>query len=123
MTPGSPRAAPRRSERRPSSSSWPDRRGRAAARRTALAPASPNPFNPSTELRFTVARQGRVSLRIFDERGRLVRDLVGETLAAGEHVANWDGRDGGGRAAASGVYVAELRTSDARELRKLTLVK
>jgi cytochrome c553 len=91
--------------------------------RTALAPAAPNPFNPSTELRFTVARQGRVSLRIFDERGRLVRDLVAGTLAAGEHVATWDGRDGEGRATASGVYMAELRTSDARELRKMTLLK
>lgn len=95
----------------------------APAWRTALAQAAPNPFNPATELRFTVAGAGRVTLRIYDQRGRLVRSLVDEPLPAGEHRAAWDGRDGAGRLAAAGVYLAELRAGAERQMRKLSLVK
>lgn len=90
---------------------------------TSLAPAAPNPFNPSTRLAFTLARAGRVSLKVFDERGRVVRTLVSGALSAGEHVETWDGRDDSGRSLASGVYFAELQTAEARELTKMTLVK
>lgn len=93
------------------------------ALRTLLAAAAPNPFNPATELKFTLATAGRASLRIYDQRGRLVRTLVDEALAPGAHRATWDGRDGAGRTAAAGVYLAELRAGEVRQMRKLTLVK
>lgn len=91
--------------------------------RTSLAPAAPNPFNPASVLKFTVASEGLVSLRIYDQRGRLVRRLVEAALPAGEHSAVWDGRDGAGRLAAAGLYLAELRADGQRLRQKLSLVK
>ena len=69
---------------------------------------APNPFNPSTRLRFALEREGTVALAVYDARGRLVRDLGAHTLAAGEHAVAWNGRDETGRAAASGVYYVRL---------------
>ncbi len=91
--------------------------------RTALALATPNPFNPTTQLRFTVATAGQVRLRIYDQRGRLVRNLVDAQLAEGEHIAAWNGRDQTGRMVAAGVYLAELRAGGQRQLQKLSLVR
>ncbi|MDD5720807.1 MAG: FlgD immunoglobulin-like domain containing protein [Candidatus Krumholzibacteria bacterium] len=91
--------------------------------RTSLARAVPNPFNPTTVLRFTLAKDGPITLRIYDQRGRLVRRLVDERFVAGEHTAAWDGRDGEGRTLAAGVYLVELRAGVVRQMQKLTLVK
>ena len=70
--------------------------------------ARPNPFNPRTSIAYATAAAGPVRLRILDPRGRLVRTLVDDAVAAGDHQITWDGRDDRGRDAASGVYVLEL---------------
>ncbi|MFN2369699.1 MAG: M14 family zinc carboxypeptidase, partial [Candidatus Krumholzibacteriia bacterium] len=90
----------------------------------ALAVAAwPNPFNPATTVSFAVPREGPVDLRIYDLRGRLVRNLTAERFAAGVHRRTWDGRDDGGAAAGSGVYFALVRTVDGQAVAKLMLVK
>jgi len=73
-----------------------------------LLPNAPNPFNPATELRFALERDGAVRLAVYDARGRLVRDFGNRAYAAGAHAVSWDGRDDAGRAAASGVYYVRL---------------
>jgi hypothetical protein len=73
-----------------------------------LLPNTPNPFNPSTVLRFSLARDADVDLTVYDVRGRLVRDLGTRSWTAGEHDVVWDGRDGRGRSLASGVYQVRL---------------
>ncbi|MCK5734364.1 MAG: M6 family metalloprotease domain-containing protein, partial [Candidatus Latescibacteria bacterium] len=74
-----------------------------------LALATPNPFNPSTNLSYRVPSGARsVRLDVFDERGRLVRTLVSVHPGAGWQSVRWDGRDGAGRMVASGSYVARL---------------
>jgi hypothetical protein len=89
----------------------------------ALEAPTPNPFNPSTELRFRLDDAGPAQLSIYDLRGRLVRELVAETRAAGTYTATWDGTDASGRSVASGAYVAELRSGSKRAVQKLQLVK
>jgi subtilisin family serine protease len=69
-----------------------------------LAPNVPNPFNPSTRIRFRLAADGPVRVVVFDLRGAQVRELVARDLHAGWHAALWDGRDDRGRQVASGVY-------------------
>ncbi len=92
--------------------------------RFALQPAQPNPFNPSTRLTFTLPAAGAARLRVYDLGGRLVRTLVDESsLAAGSHVATWDGRDDGGRAAAAGIYVGRLDANGQTASRRMVLVK
>jgi hypothetical protein len=84
---------------------------------------SPNPFNPTTTIRFDIARAGRVTLRVYDVSGRLVRTIIDENLPAGHHKAVWDGRDRGGQEAASGVYFCRLTAGDFVKARKMTLLK
>jgi len=88
-----------------------------------LAPAFPNPFNPSTNVKFAVPRPARVVVRVYDPAGRLVRTLVAADLPAAEHVVVWDGRDQAGRTAASGTYYCRMTTEGFSAVRKLTLVK
>jgi len=83
----------------------------------------PNPFNPSTEVRFQLQRPGRVRVAVYDMTGRLVRDLVDEDLVGGPHHRVWDGRDRGGRPVPSGAYYLRLETPDATDHRKMMLLK
>ena len=90
---------------------------------TTLHPPVPSPFNPRTEVRFDLARAGTVTLEVLDVRGRRVRTLIEGRLDAGRHAPVWDGTDDGGRAAASGVYLFRLRTTDGNQVRRAVLVR
>jgi hypothetical protein len=90
---------------------------------TRLYQNTPNPFNPVTLIRFSTARAGPISLRIYDERGRLVRTLISGQLPAGAHEVVWDGRDEAGRTVASGNYYYRLRTADRTLRQKMMLIR
>jgi len=94
-----------------------------AASAVLLHPGAPNPFNPTTTLRYELARSARATLRVYDVHGRLVRTLVSATLPAGAHRATWDGRDEGGARVASGVYLARLETPHGAQTRRLVLLR
>ena len=86
--------------------------------------AGPNPFNPRVTLSCSLARDARVRLQVLDARGRLVRTIADGALPAGDHRWAWDGRDAGGRACPTGVYLARLTVDGgASATRKLSLVK
>ncbi|MFN0149621.1 MAG: FlgD immunoglobulin-like domain containing protein [bacterium] len=76
-----------------------------------LEPARPNPFNPSTQIAFTVDASAAVELRIYDSSGALVRTLVDEPQTAGNHAVEWNGADDAGRQVASGTYFYQLRVN------------
>lgn len=90
---------------------------------TRLVGVSPNPFNPSTRVDFSLASPGRVKLTIFDVAGRRVRTLLDEHRAAGHHDLEWNGRDDSGRRLASGVYFYRLEAGDFRAADKLVMVQ
>ncbi len=92
-------------------------------RTTALAGATPNPFNPKTSISFDLAAAGHVRLEIYDLRGALVRTLLGADLAAGRHEIPWDGRDAAGRAVSSGTYLAHFAADGVQQTQKLMLVR
>jgi len=85
--------------------------------------ASPNPFNPVTEIRFGLTRASDVHLDIYNLRGARVVRLVNDAMQAGHHVVPWTGVDGAGRKVASGVYFARLVAGDITFNQKLMLVK
>lgn len=91
--------------------------------RLLLAPATPNPFNPRTMIRYSLPRTGRVALVIYDLQGRRVRSLVDKVEAAGEQSVVWDGQDDEGQAVASGGYVARLVTDQGTRASKLMLIR
>ncbi len=83
----------------------------------------PNPFNPVCTIRYEIPVAGRVSLRIFDVKGSVVRVLVDEWKAAGEYTEVWNGIGDSGRKLASGVYFYELEAGDFKSARKMVLLK
>jgi hypothetical protein len=85
--------------------------------------AVPNPFGPETSLHFSLPRDGRVDLKIYDVAGRLVRTLASGSRPAGDNAVRWSGKDDSGRAVASGTYFARLVFDDKVEIRTLTLVR
>ena len=71
----------------------------------------PNPFNPSTTIRFSVPQDlanKPVKLQIFNARGQLIRTLVAENKTAGNHTILWDGRNAAGKIVSSGIFYSKL---------------
>jgi hypothetical protein len=88
------------------------------------ASAYPNPFKPTTRIRFEIpAPGGDVSVRIFNIAGRLVRDLGRDELPAGVYELEWDGRDGRGEQVAAGVYFYSITTPTDAVERKVVLLR
>jgi hypothetical protein len=83
----------------------------------------PNPFNPSTSIEFSLPARERVSLKVFDVSGRLVRTLVDGPLPDGNHRYTWDGNNERGSSVASGVYFYILRSESIRQSRKAVLLR
>jgi len=84
----------------------------------------PNPFNPTTVIRYDVpAGGGMVSLNVYDVAGRLVRTLIDGRQAAGVREVTWDGRDQSGRTVSSGVYFYRLVAGEYVQTRKMVLIK
>jgi Galactose oxidase, central domain/FlgD Ig-like domain len=88
-----------------------------------LHPNHPNPFNPSTTIRFEIASRGRAILRVYDVRGALVRTLFDETREAGPGSMMWDGHDDRGVVVSSGVYFYRLDAGGDSRTRKMVLLK
>lgn len=76
--------------------------------------AGPNPGSSQTSIRFALRSPGQVQLALYDVAGRLVRELFGGPLPAGDHSLTWDGRTADGHAAAPGVYFAHLSTPEGK---------
>ncbi|HEX6792048.1 MAG TPA: M14 family zinc carboxypeptidase [Candidatus Krumholzibacteria bacterium] len=89
----------------------------------------PNPFNPTTQIPFTVggaagSRAVKTDLAIYDVTGAHVATLVNEARAPGTYVSRWSGIDDDGRPVASGVYFARLRVEGAEpRVTRLVLLK
>jgi hypothetical protein len=90
---------------------------------TRLLPNRPNPFNPATEIHFTLARTERVRIAVYDVTGRLVAGLEDGAREAGAHHVTWNGRDDAGRPVPSGAYYVRLETLRGRDTRKIMLLK
>lgn len=97
--------------------------GGGAARVTALLQNSPNPFNPSTEIAFTLARPGRVSIAVYDVGGRRVASLKDGEAEAGSFRLVWDGRDESGQDVAAGTYFVRMLGADSHFERKMILLR
>ena len=84
----------------------------------------PNPFNPETTIPYDLSSEAIVSLTIYNIAGQVVRKLVdGESLAAGQYQAVWDGRSESGASVASGMYFYLLHAGDYVAKRKMVLLR
>ena len=83
----------------------------------------PNPFNPATQVTYTLAEPGQVRVRIYRLDGKCVRTLVDAPGTAGEHRVRWDGRGDQGQTLASGPYLMRLESAGGVDTAKLLLLK
>ncbi len=84
----------------------------------------PNPFNPTTTIRYGLPQAARVTITIFNLLGEEVTTLLeDEQKAAGYHLALWNGRNQAGKPASSGVYLYRIQAGSFTQTRKLALVK
>ncbi len=83
----------------------------------------PNPFNPSTTIRYDLPENTRVVLRIYNVLGQVVRTLVNENQTAGVKSQVWDGRDDLDNPVSSGVYLYGIEASAFKQAKKLLLLK
>jgi hypothetical protein len=88
-----------------------------------LARAAPNPMREAATLHFGLPVAARVSLAIYDQQGRLVRTVLAGVLPAGEQSVQWDGRDGTGQLAPSGLYFARLEVEGHSLTRRLAVLR
>lgn len=94
-----------------------------AAARVTLNQNHPNPFNPATEISFSLREPGQVELSVHDIGGRVVASVFSGVLGEGRHSLSWDGQNDDGRKAASGVYFYRVASGQFSETRKMTLLK
>ncbi len=85
--------------------------------------AYPNPFNPTTTIRFNISEAGNINLTIFDLMGREVRTLVQGFTNTGSQSVIWDGKDNNGGLLSSGVYIYRLESKKQQVSKKLILLK
>ncbi|HEY6191243.1 MAG TPA: FlgD immunoglobulin-like domain containing protein [Bacteroidota bacterium] len=92
-----------------------------------LGRAYPNPFNPITQFRYSLAADARVSIRVYNILGEEVAKLVEGSLPAGAYEAEWTGTSGDGPPASSGVYFIRMNASSAQssftEVQKVLLIR
>lgn len=94
-----------------------------AAANAVFLPAAPNPFTGTARIAFALRARARVTLRVYDVRGAMIRVLLDEERDLGRHQAIWDGRDAAGRAQPAGVYFYRLLSGGAASTRKVLLVR
>jgi hypothetical protein len=84
----------------------------------------PNPFNPTTNIRFTIPTSAAVYLAVYDIHGRLVKNLIDlEQYNSGVHMIAWDGTNNYGQRVSSGTYFYRLQAGDFAESKRMMLVK
>ncbi len=95
-----------------------------APRKLIALTASPNPFNPLVRIVYTLPRDGRVTVKIKDAAGRLVKTLDERYASVGiEHTIDWDGTPQSGNRTISGVYFVRVVTGYEIATAKIVLVK
>ena len=88
-----------------------------------LAQNYPNPFNPETYIKYTIPKEGDVTINIYDVRGRLVRKLVDEHKPAGYYQVTWDARNDDGVSVSNGIYLVCMKSRTFTSIKKMTLLK
>jgi hypothetical protein len=83
----------------------------------------PNPFNPTTTIRYDIPEQAMVNISIYNILGQRVRELVDTEHTPGYYRIVWDGTNGYGRAVSSGMYIYRITAGEYSSVKRLLLIK
>ena len=84
-----------------------------------LQPAYPNPFNPSTTIRYSIPETGAVLMKVYDLSGREVSTLMDQVMPAGYHSLSWNPQN----TAAAGIYIVQVINGKEVLNQKITYLK
>lgn len=88
-----------------------------------LGSASPNPANPSTEIRYSIGQPGQVTLKVYNTLGQVVRTLVDEVQVPSTYTVRWDGRDDSGIEVSSGIYLYRIVAGEYSQTKRMILLR
>ena len=91
--------------------------------KTSLLGNYPNPFNPVTNIAFSVKEAGKVTLEVYNLRGQLVKRLISGVVESGDQVVTWNGTNDSGKTVASGVYFYKMKAPNFTSTKKMILMK
>ncbi len=83
----------------------------------------PNPFNPSTTIKFVIGKPGNTIITVYNSLGKEITTLVNEYLPSGKQAITWDGKDNNGNTVSSGVYFIQMTAGSYRKTIKAVLLK
>ena len=78
----------------------------------------PNPFNPSTKIKFSLKNDGMTTLKIYNSVGEVIATLLNDYKSAGEYVFDYDAGN-----LSSGVYFYQINSGSYTEIKKMILIK
>ncbi len=90
---------------------------------TTLYQNHPNPFNPTTNIRFSTTKAGNISINIYNIKGEKIKTLVNGAYPIGEHNVVWNGKDNNGKTVSSGVYFYHMLSKEYSSTKKMILMK
>tara|TARA_Y100001970_G_scaffold278639_1_gene384616 strand:- start:303 stop:1115 length:813 start_codon:yes stop_codon:yes gene_type:complete len=83
----------------------------------------PNPFNPSTEIRFDLPEEGHVELSVFNMQGQKVKTLESSKMTPGYHAIVWNGTNDTGSRVSTGMYFYSIQTNKFKAVKKMLFLK
>lgn len=83
----------------------------------------PNPFNPATTIEYQIPKTAKVSVRIYNISGQLVKEIFNETQDKGVHRVTWDGTSRNNQHVASGIYIYTVKSDDLILSKKMILLR
>ncbi len=81
----------------------------------------PNPFNPETEIKYGIAKAGKVVIKIYNVKGEMIKTLVNEFKTPGNYTIKWNGFNEVGKRVTSGVYLYQMVADNFRSVKKMVL--
>ncbi len=94
-----------------------------AAKSFSVMNAYPSPFTKSTTIAYTLPAGGNVSVKVYNTIGQLVKTLVNENQAAGQHNIVWDGSSDNGNEVSAGVYFYQIINGKNQDMKRVTMSK
>ena len=83
----------------------------------------PNPFNPSTNIPYTILKDEFINIVIYDLTGNRIKLLINEYKDIGNYVINWNGKNEDDKPVSAGVYLYSIEAGDFRQMKKMILLK
>lgn len=83
----------------------------------------PNPFNPSTIIKFGLPEYGNIKLTIYSISGQKIISLANASYSKGYHEVKWNGKNQAGNSVSNGIYIYELKAGNQRLIKKMVFAK